>query len=232
MKRWIAGAFVSVCLVTPSALFACSMSVVPVNVRSRFAVELLRDADPIAGGEVTLKPWGENVSTYEFHATSDRAGVAQFVHIPPGKYWATYKRSDIESFAAIKVVRWPRPAYSGALKMHWPPKEPIRVRALSGRFKVTWGNEALRAATLNVLEARSLNSTWKGSTNAEGMFSADVAKGLYLLFVKAAADQPPLEGYLFVRVLPDASQESLDLKLGMSSCGFEYITSDGVIHLF
>lgn len=224
------GLFIAALLVFLSGtVLACSIFPPMIDVAHDFDVLVMDNGKPVAGIPIQVTKIGVEDGTPLLTLKSDKNGRITIRGLKSGEY-------SVDSKGAIWVpgfvARIGNPKAKNLKKVvefHWPFNQIVQTKSLQGRL---WS--ANPHQPFEDLEVKALlidGSVVAGSqfTGRSGQFDfSSLGPGLYVL--QMHAKQPAVqknweaEGGIVVEVAPGAetASQSLDLSIGMSSCGISY----------
>jgi hypothetical protein len=193
----------------------CTIVYPAVDVGPSFRVKVTDQGRPVQGLRIQL---GGSDS-----ATTDADGVARFSGVSPGNYLLTAHDDAGIPDAVTAVVKQSGPT-GVTVPLRWPNGRVVAVRSASGTLR---GPDYLPARlSLSLLEAVTGRVLADGQSDGSGRFSfAGVRPGLYFLRVNSGSsgDWKTLSGLIPLDIRPDAGTPSVDLDLGMTSCGLSFV---------
>jgi len=166
---------------------------------------------------------GLRVDLGDYHATTDKDGIAFFHNVEPGS-WSLGIDHDagVPDGAGVKVTR-DGPA-GVIVPLTWPSIEPLLTRSLRGTLRGSDYSPGRPQAeiSLDLLEGISGKILKSAQTSDHSEFHFDdIAPGLYFLHLKPSGISG-WSGLVAVSVASDASADHLDIDLGWTSCGLAY----------
>jgi hypothetical protein len=206
---------------------ACTRVAPMVQTGPTFRVRAMDRGQPVQGLRLRLAEYGSDEFEHQgpLRPLTDQDGFATFTMLPPGAY-RLGTDSDSEFERATVVVKADGPP-DMTIPLRWPVQDLIRVRSATGSLNVPNDEPRLRlplsVALVEGLSGRVLETIQTGS---EGQFTiANVTPGIYFLEVKPKRDRSSgadVRNLAAIEVSPEADQESLDIDVGWSGCGFMY----------
>jgi len=188
----------------------CSMTFRTEVVGPNFRVQAKDRGRPVEGIPIKLHIG----MVVKYQAITDKNGIARFHNLPPGSYFLIAGPEPGFADAANLQVK-PAESSERTIPVHWPNATPLVTASLKGTLDLWYQQTSLTLELIEPLSGRILKSV---ETDESGSFDfPGIAPGLYLLSVT------PPNGLIPVDVEPGAATASLDLDLGFSSCGLQYM---------
>ena len=189
-----------------------------------FQVRVEDQGRPVKGLRIKLK--GDHRTQA---VTTSEHGTAHFQNIPPGTYQIGAEVAEgIPSGATINVTaNGPKHA---TIPLEWPNQRPLPVQTLKGilRWPSVQPDQQLLVLQVELLDARTGRMQKRTQTTRDGAFDLGTpAPGLHFLRVTPTGLAPQggtrETGIIPVELDQQAEQLDLDLELGSTSCGFQYV---------
>lgn len=186
-----------------------------------FSLKTSFHGGPVSGARITLTKDGKVAAT----ATTNQAGVARFVSIPPGTYYPESSDGLLFPSGSLAIEVKAKHASGEKVSLDWPASS-LKYRSLSGRFTTSEEINAPETPLANtpvelrdVYTARLIES---GSTNENGDYHfSTIDPGLYALrLVLPKRGHTRFENRdLAVELDPSAKEYSIpEMKVVQSDC--------------
>lgn len=203
---------------------ACTVVYPNVDTGPAFRVKVLNQGRPVSGLRIRL---GKNSSV-----TTGADGIARFAGVPPGNYFLTAHDDAGIPDAVTVVVKASGPA-DVTVPLRWPSGKVVAVRSASGMMR---GPDSLPVqASLSLVEALSARVLSEVHTDDQARFDfGSVSPGLYFIRLGASMLRDwaghEIHGLIPIEVSPHADAPTLDLDLGWTSCGLNYVDTQQCPH--
>lgn len=202
------------------SLWPCTVIPSYLDVGRNFQVKVQNHRGPVEGLSIKISS-----GRGEYHAATDKRGVAIFHDIPSGDWYVSTSLNDGISGAPVLKIN-ARKRSSITVPLTWPGIDPIPVRSLKGNLildNFIGGVDSQPKMTIALVEGISGRPLQSVEAGSDGAFDLDSpSAGLYFLRIGTTVGREAVDGFVAVEVDPRAAAESLNLDLTWSSCGLAY----------